>query len=185
MLTLDYFYLFIYVHGVCFCVCVSVPHAHSSSMEARRECRIIWNWRYKWLWAAMWIGNQTMSSGTAVNTLNPWASLWSPWIVSLKVSWALYFKIQQLVHFSFIFSKSFFYFYIFHEITRQSSWLRHKISVYRGEKKHKLSKSILKVLWHAHWLRAALGWLSPVKLVWLSLTRICTSPLVSVGTMVI
>lgn len=66
---------------LCECVCVSVGDlpasmsVHQVQVGVTEECGILWNGRYTWLLATMWVLEiQGSSSGRAVTLLSCWAS---------------------------------------------------------------------------------------------------------------
>ena len=73
---LDVFFkmLFILILCVC-CLHVWAPH----TCLARSGGQSLWNWCYRWVWAAMWVlGTEPRSSGRAASALKQWASLQCP-----------------------------------------------------------------------------------------------------------
>lgn len=82
-------HLFIFMYmDILSSVCVSFGVPCLVSMEARRRCWILWNWRYKWFWATMWVLQiEPQSFRKVVGSDNPWAispgqcyGLWVGWI---------------------------------------------------------------------------------------------------------
>ena len=59
-----------------YCMHVRVPHVRLVLLEVKRRHKIPWNWRYRWLWAAIWVlGIEPGSSWRVTNDLYYWASL--------------------------------------------------------------------------------------------------------------
>ena len=59
------------VWGRCFAY---MHYVLAVSMEVTKWCWILWNWRYGWLWPAMWVvGIKPDFSGRAASVLNHWA----------------------------------------------------------------------------------------------------------------